>query len=152
MVRHSVSFPGTTVSVLWLRATPASHAPNGFAATATRCFPSKPTLVQGRRWVVVETARVRRRIEYTWSDFWTTRGRPSFLSPRRATRSQRGPYEVIGSSRSTKPARSLGGSNVTSMNLEARPWLVDFHAAAALKSFRLFWVFLLGLFLAFSDF
>ena len=33
------------------------------------------------------------------------------------------------------------------MNPEARPWLVDFHAAAALDSFLFFWVFLLGLFL-----
>ena len=38
------------------------------------------------------------------------------------------------------------------MNLEARSWLVDFHAAAALDSFSFFWVFLLGLFLVFSDF
>ena len=36
------------------------------------------------------------------------------------------------------------------MNLEARPWLVDFHAAFALDSFPFFWVFLLGLFLEFS--
>ena len=33
------------------------------------------------------------------------------------------------------------------MNLEARPWLVDFHAAAALDSFPFFWVFLIGPFL-----
>ena len=32
---------------------------------------------------------------------------------------------------------------------EARPWLVDFHAAAALDSFPVFWVLLLGLFLVF---
>ena len=37
------------------------------------------------------------------------------------------------------------------MNLEARPWLVDLHAAAALDSFPFFWVFLLGLFLVFSE-
>ena len=30
---------------------------------------------------------------------------------------------------------------------EARPWLVDFHAAAALDSFPVFWVLPLGLFL-----
>ena len=35
------------------------------------------------------------------------------------------------------------------MNLEARPWLVDFHAAVALDSFPFFWGFLLGLFLEF---
>ena len=34
------------------------------------------------------------------------------LFPRRATRPQRRPYEVFGACRSTKPARSLGGSNV----------------------------------------
>ena len=33
--------------------------------------------------------------------------------PRRATRPQRGPYEVLGVSRSTKLARSLRGSDVT---------------------------------------
>ena len=38
------------------------------------------------------------------------------------------------------------------MNVEARPWLVDFHAAAALDSVPVFWVFLLGLFLVFSAF
>ena len=59
-----------------------------------------------------KSARVRRRKEYTWSDFWTTRGRSGFLSPRHATQPQRGPYEVLGASRSTKPTRSLGGSNV----------------------------------------
>ena len=36
------------------------------------------------------------------------------------------------------------------MNLEARPWLVDLHAAAALDSFPFFWGFLLGLFLIVS--
>ena len=30
---------------------------------------------------------------------------------------------------------------------EARPWLVDFDAAAALDSFRVFWGVFLGLFL-----
>ena len=33
---------------------------------------------------------------------------------------------------------------------EARPWLVDFHAAAAFNSFPVFWVLLLGLFLLVS--
>ena len=33
---------------------------------------------------------------------------------------------------------------------EARPWLVDFHATAALDSFPSFWVFLLELVLVFS--
>ena len=71
--------------------------------------------------------RPRRRMEHTWSDFWTTRGRSSFLSPRRAARPQRRPYEVLGASRSTKPARSFGESNITYINLEAGPSLIDFR-------------------------
>ena len=43
LVRHSVSFPGTTVNVFWRRATLASYAWSGFAATATRCSPREPT-------------------------------------------------------------------------------------------------------------
>ena len=39
---------------------------------------------------------------------------------------------------------------MTYMNLKAWPWLIDFHAAAALDSFPFFWAFLLGLFLVFS--
>ena len=38
------------------------------------------------------------------------------------------------------------------MNLEARPWLVDFRTADALDSFSFFWVCLLGLFPVFSAF
>ena len=37
-----------------------------------------------------KSARVRRKIAYSWSDVWTTRGRSSFPSLRRATRPQRG--------------------------------------------------------------
>ena len=33
---------------------------------------------------------------------------------------------------------------------EARPWLVNVHVAAALDSFQVLWVFLLGLFLVVS--
>ena len=33
---------------------------------------------------------------------------------------------------------------------EARPWLVDFHVAAALDSFAVFWVLALGLLLVVS--
>ena len=33
---------------------------------------------------------------------------------------------------------------------EARPWLVDFHVAAALDSFPVFWVLPLGFFLVVS--
>ena len=39
------------------------------------------------------SVRVRRRMGYTWSDFWTIWGRSSSLFSRRATRSQRGPYD-----------------------------------------------------------
>ena len=38
------------------------------------------------------------------------------------------------------------------MNLEARSWSVDFHAAVALERFPFFWIFLLGLFLVFYAF
>ena len=97
-----------------------------------------------------KSARIRRRMEYNWSESWTIRGLPSFLSPRRTKRPQRRPYEVLGTSRSTKRACSLGGSNMTYMNLKAWPWLIDFHAAAALDSFPFFWVALLRLILVFS--
>ena len=36
------------------------------------------------------------------------------------------------------------------MNLEARPWLVDFYAAAALDGFPVLWVLPLGLFMIVS--
>ena len=149
LARHSLSFAGTTASVFWRRATLASHAQSGFDDTATRCSPREPTF--GTRVTMAcggleKSARVRRRIEYTWSDFWTSWGRSSFLSFGRATRPQRGPYEVLGASRSTNPAHSLGGSNVTHMNLEARPWLVDFHATAAFDNFPFFGLFSLGCF------
>ena len=71
------------------------------------------------------------------------------LPPARYTTST-GAVQGLGASRSTKPERSPGESNVTQMNLEARLWLVDLHAAAALDSFPFFWVFLLWLFLPFS--
>ena len=64
-------------------------------------------------WCLGKISTSTTRMEYTWSDFWTTRCRSSFLFPRRATRPQRGPYEVRRASRSTKPARSLGGSDLT---------------------------------------
>ena len=38
------------------------------------------------------------------------------------------------------------------MNLEARPWLGDFHAVATLDSFPFFCFFLLGLFFVLSKF
>ena len=100
----------------WRRATLVSHARSGSAATAIRRSPREPTF--GTRATMgcggfEKSMRVRRRMEYTWSDVWTTRGRSSFRSLRRATRPQRGAYEVLGASRSTKSARSSGGSNVT---------------------------------------
>ena len=100
----SVSLPGTTANFFWRRATLASRAWSDLAATATQCSPREPTF--GTRVTMgcgglAKSAGVRLRMEYTWSDFWTTRGRSSFLSPRRATRPQRGPYEVLRTSRST---------------------------------------------------
>ena len=99
LVRHSVSSPGTTGSVFWRRATLVSHARSGSGATAKRCSPRKPTF--GTRATMgcgglEKSVRVRRRIGYTWSEFWTIRGRSSSLFPRRATRRQRGSYEVLG--------------------------------------------------------
>ena len=64
---------------------------------------------------------------YTWSDVWTIRGRSSSIFPRCATRPQGGPYEVLGACR-----------------------LVDFHVAAVVDSFPVFWVLPLGLFLVAS--
>ena len=52
-------------------------------------------------WGLGKSVRVRRRMGYTWSDFLTIRGRSSSLFPRRATRPQRGPYEVLGACRFT---------------------------------------------------
>ena len=68
-----------------------------------RCSRREPTL--GTRATMgcdglEEFARVRRRMEYTWSDFWTTPGRPSSLFPRRAIRPQSHPtlgVEIFGS-------------------------------------------------------
>ena len=90
-------------------------ARNGSTATTVRCCPREPTF--GTRATmgcggVEKSVRVRRRMEYTWPEFWTTRGRSSSLFRRRATQPQRGPCEVLGARTSTKPARSLGGFNV----------------------------------------
>ena len=103
-VRHIVRFPGTTANVFWRPATLLSHAWGGFAANATRCSPRESTF--GTRATMgcggfEQSARVRRSIEYTWSDFRTTRGQSSLLSLRPGTRPQRGVYEVRGVSRST---------------------------------------------------
>ena len=97
------------------RATLVPHARSGSASTATRCYPREPTF--GTRatmgyGILEKSVRVRRKMRHTWSDGGTIRGRSSSRFPRRATRPQRGPYEVLGACRSTKPARSLGGSNV----------------------------------------
>lgn len=116
LAQHSVSFPGIAATVFWRLVTLASHERNGSAATATRCFPREPTF--GTRATtgcggLGKSAGVHRTMEYTWSDFWTTRDRLNFLFPRRVTRPQWGLYEVPGACRCTKPARFLGGSNVT---------------------------------------
>ena len=95
---HCASFPGTKVNVFWRRATLASHARRGVAASATRCSPREPTF--GARAPMgcgglEKSARVRRITEYTSSDFWTTRGRSSFPFPRRATRPQQGRKRLL---------------------------------------------------------
>ena len=89
---------------------------------------------------------------HIWCAFWTTRGRSRFLLLRRTARLRQERYEVLGTYKYTSLAHLHGGSNVTQMNLEAQPWLDDFHAAAALDSVSFFWGFLLGLFLVFSAF
>ena len=68
LMRHSASFPGTTVNVVWRRATLASRARSGFAAAATRCSPREPTF--GTRVTIgcgglKKSVRVRRTMEYT---------------------------------------------------------------------------------------
>ena len=121
LVRHSASSPGTMGSVFYRRATLVTHPRSRSTANTIRFSPREPTLgtIDDGLWVQLtmgcgglrKPVRVRRRLEYTWSDFWTTRGRSSSF-PRRATRPQRVPYEVLGACRSTKPACSLRGSNV----------------------------------------
>ena len=58
-------------------------------------------------------ARAQSRTGYIWFDFWMTRGRSSFLFPRRATRLRRGPYQALGACKFTSPVHFLGGSNLT---------------------------------------
>ena len=104
LVRHGVCSSGTTGSVFWRWAALVSHARSGSAPTAIRCSPREPTF--GTRATMgcgglEKSVRVRRRMGYTWSDFWTIRGRSSSLFSRRATRPQRGPYEVLGACRFT---------------------------------------------------
>ena len=99
LVRRTVSSPGTTRSVFWHRTTLEPHARSGSAAAATRCSPREPAF--GTKATMAcggfkKSVRVRRRMGYTRSDFWTIRGRASSLFSRRATRPQRGPYEVLG--------------------------------------------------------
>ena len=93
LLRRSVSFPGTTGRGFWRRATFVPHLRSGSAATATRCSPREPTF--GTRATMgcgglEKSVRGRRRMGYTWSEFWTIRGRSSSLFSRRATRHQRG--------------------------------------------------------------
>ena len=75
LVQHSVSSPGTTGKVFSRRATHVFHARSGSAATTIWCSPKEPTF--GTRATMgygglEKPVRVRRRMEYTWSDF----GRP----------------------------------------------------------------------------
>ena len=94
-------------------------SPRRLASTIPRHGASKgsPRLVQGRRWIV-EVRKPQREHNRgqgirTWSAFWTTRGRLNFLSPRRATRLRREPYEALGACKFTSQAHFLRGSNVT---------------------------------------
>ena len=68
----------------WCRTTLVSHARSVFAAIATRCSPRELTF-DARATMgcggVEKPARVRRGMEYTWSDFWTTQSWSSFLPP-----------------------------------------------------------------------
>ena len=85
LARRSVSSPGTTGSVFfWRRTTPVPHARSGSAATATRCSPREPTF--GTRATMCcggleKSVRERRRMGYTWPEFWTVRGRSSSFFP-----------------------------------------------------------------------
>ena len=93
LVRHSASSPGTTGNVFWRRATHVSHARSVFADITLRCSPREPKFGARATMGCVgleKSVRVRRRMEFIWSDFWTTWGRSSSLFPRRATRHQRG--------------------------------------------------------------
>ena len=104
LVRRSVSYPGTTMSVFfWHRTTLEPHARSGSAATATRCSPREPAF--GTRATMacggLKSVQVRRRMGYPWPKFWPIRGRSSSLFSRRATRPPRGPYEVLGACRFT---------------------------------------------------
>ena len=86
------------------RATFVPHAWSGSAAAATRCSPREPTF--GTRATMgcgglEKLVRIRRRMAYTWPEFWTIRGRSSPLFSRRATRPPRRPYEVLGAFRFT---------------------------------------------------
>ena len=99
LVLHNGSILGTTASDSWRTDTAAFLAQNGLAATALRCFPTKPTF--GTRATTVcgglgRSARARPRRGYIWCAFWTTRGRSSFLFLRRATRLRQEQYEVLG--------------------------------------------------------
>ena len=76
---------------------------------------------------------------YIWCFFGTTRGRSSFLLLRRATRLRLERYEGLDVCKYTYLARLHGGSNVTSMNLEAQTWIAHFRIAVTPDSFPLFW-------------
>ena len=76
LVWHSVISPGPTGGVVWRR--------SGSAATAIQCSPTEPTF--GIRVTIgcsglEKSLRVRRRMGYTWPEFWTIRGRSSSSFP-----------------------------------------------------------------------
>ena len=124
--RRSATSPATTgrhflapgyacvIRTDWLRRYHDTVLPKG--ATTTRCSLREPNL--GTRETMgcgglEKSTRAQPRIKYTWSAFWTTRGRLNSLFPRRATRLRREPYEALGTCKFTSPAPFFGGSNVT---------------------------------------
>ena len=80
------------------------------------CFLREPTFWTRERMGyggLEKLGRAQPRTRYTWSAFWTTRGRLNFLFPQRATRLRREPYGALGACKFTSPARFLGEFNVT---------------------------------------
>ena len=138
MARHNGSFLGVTASVSWHPAMAACRMPIDFADEATPCFPTG--LTYGTRATTVcgdvrKSARLQRRMGYTWFDFWMTRDRSNSLFLRRAARLQRKLYDTLGVCKCPWPARLHGGSTIPCMNLEAQPWISSSRIAAALVFF-----------------
>ena len=82
LLLHNGNFLGITASDVWRMDTAVLLAQNGLADTGLRCFPTeitfdtRATTVCG---VLGRSARPQPRRGYIWCDFWTTRGRSTFL-------------------------------------------------------------------------